>query len=95
MPRARDVVMGQQDPKDLHEAAIRRAIKLHSPYEVVSGDLVDRDPNLYYVVYRAPLGGDRQIVANRSKRGNAAKLRDQLNDAWARGYWSSGREKAS
>ena len=95
MPRPRDVTMTKLDPSQLHESAIARAIKLYSPYEVVAGELIDREPQLYFIVYRAPLGGDRKVVANRSKRANATKLRDLLNDAWARGYYSSGREKGS
>lgn len=91
MPRQRKVVTEQIDPAELHSSAIRQAIKLHSPYEVVAGELIDRDPSLYYVVYRAPRGGERKVIANRTKRANAAKLRDLLSEAWAEGYWSSGR----
>lgn len=91
MPRARKIVTEKIDPAELHSSVIRKAIKLYSPYEVVSGELIDRDPELYFVVYRAPLGGDRKVIANRTKRANAAKLRDQLNDAWAEGHWSAGR----
>lgn len=91
MPRQRKVVTERIDAVELHSSAIRKAVKLHSPYEVVPGELLARNPDLYYVVYRAPLGGDRQLIANRSKRANAVKLRDLLNDAWAEGYWSSGR----
>lgn len=91
MPRQKKVVMEKLDPTELHEHSISRTIKLHSPYEVVAGELIDHNPDLYYVVYRAPLGGSRKVIANRSKRANAAKLRDQLNDAWARGFYSSGR----
>lgn len=92
MPRAKSVVMDKHDPAELHRSAIKKAVKLHSPYEVVAGELIDRDPDLYYVVYRAPRGGDRQVIANRTKRANAAKLRDQLSEAWAEGFYSSGRE---
>lgn len=95
MPRARDVVMKKLDPKALHETAIRRTVKLHSPYEVVDEKLVGSDGEGYAVVYTAPLGGNRNLAATRSKHGNAIKLRDLLNDAWARGYYSSGRVKGS
>ena len=91
MPRQRKVVTEKIDAVELHSSAIQKAIKLYSPYEVVPGELIGRDADLYFVVYRAPLGGDRKVIANRSKRANAAKLRDQLNDAWAEGHWSSGR----
>lgn len=92
MPRQRSVVMDKHNPKTLHDAAINRAIKLHSPYEAVAGELAGEDPDLYAVVYRAPLGGDRYVVATRSRADNAKKLRDLLNQAWAEGHWSSGRE---
>lgn len=95
MPRARDVTMKKLDPAELHRSALGRAIKLHSPYEVVDETLVGSDGGGYAVVYRAPLGGERMIAATRSKHGNAIKLRDLLNGAWARGYYSSGREKDS
>jgi len=91
MPRQRKVVTEKIDSGELHRSAISRAVKLHSPYEVVEGELLSQHEDLYYVVYRAPLGGDRKVIANRSKRGNAVKLRDILNEAWAEGYWSSGR----
>lgn len=92
MPRQRSVVMDKHNPKTLHDAAIKRSIKLHSPYEAVAGELAGIDPDLYAVVYRAPLGGDRYVVATRSRADNAKKLRDLLNTAWAEGHWSSGRE---
>ena len=95
MPRPRDLVMKKLDAGELHSSALRRAIKLHSPYEVVDEKLVGSDGNGYAVVYRAPLGGDRMIAATRTKHANAVKLRDLLNGAWARGYYSSGREKVS
>jgi hypothetical protein len=95
VPRPRDVTMKKLDPQELHSAALRRAIKLHSPYEVVDEKLVGSDGDGYAIVYRAPLGGDRMIAATRTKHGNAVKLRDLLNGAWARGYYSSGREKGS
>lgn len=92
MPRPRDVVMKQLDPKALHETAIKRTVKLHSPYEVMDAELVDPNGTGYAVVYTAPLGGNRNHAATRTKKANALKLRDLLNDAWARGYYSSGRE---
>lgn len=95
MPRARDVAMKKLDPKELHSSALKRTIKLHSPYEVVDEKLVDSDGDGYAVVYTAPLGGERMIAATRSKHSNAVKLRDLLNGAWARGFYSSGREKGS
>jgi len=87
--------MKRLDAKDLHEHAIRRAVKLHSPYEVMDEKLVGGDGDGYAVVYVAPLGGNRMVAATRSKHGNAIKLRDMLSDAWARGKWASGREKGS
>lgn len=92
MPRSRDVTMKKLDPKDLRNAAIKRAIKLYSPYEVVAEELVDLDGDGYAIVYRAPLGGDRYVAATRSRRENATKLRDLLDRAWAEGKASSGRE---
>ena len=92
MPRARDVVMKQLDAGELHSSALRRAIKLHSPYEVVAKELVGIEGEGYAIVYTAPLGGDRMIAATRAKRSAAVKLRDLLADAWARGKWSAGRE---
>lgn len=89
MPRDRSVVMDKHDLGDLHQAAIKKTIKLYSPYAVVDGDELGLDENLYYVVYRAPKVGKRKIMANRSKRANAIKLRDMLNDAWAEGMYSS------
>jgi hypothetical protein len=84
--------MKKLDPKDLRNAAIKRAIKLYSPYEVVAEELVDLDGDGYAIVYRAPLGGDRYVAATRSRRENATKLRDLLDRAWAEGKSSSGRE---
>jgi hypothetical protein len=92
VPRSRDVTMKKLDPKDLRNAAIKRAMKLYSPYEVVAEELVDLDGDGYAVVYRAPLGGDRYVAATRSRRENATKLRDLLDRAWAEGKASSGRE---
>lgn len=91
MPRAKSVVMDKHDPAELHRSAIKKAVKLHSPYEVVDGELLSQEEDLYYVVYRAPLGGDRKVIAGRNKKANALKLRDMLNEAWAQGFWSSGR----
>lgn len=95
MPRPRDIVMKKLDPKELHSSALRRTVKLYSPFEVMDAELVVPDGAGYAVVYVAPLGGDRYVAATRSKKANALKLRDLLNDAWARGYYSSGREKGS
>lgn len=95
MPRDRVVVMGKLSAKESHDAAIRKAIKLHSPFEVVAGELCGEDPDEYGIVYTAPLGGDRKVVATRSVRGNASKLRDLLSDAWAEGHWSSGQKGES
>lgn len=91
MPRPRRVVMEKIDAEELHRSSIARAIKLHSPYQVVDGELIGQDEHSYYVVYSAPLGGDRKIIAGRNKRGNAVKLRDMLSEAWAEGHWSSSR----
>lgn len=88
MPRERQVTMGKVTPQEAHEAAIAKAVKLHSPYQVVAGDLAGSDYP-YAVVYTAPRGGDRQIVGERNKRANATSLRDQLSRAWAEGYYSS------
>jgi len=91
MPRPRKVVTTKIDAVELHSSAIQRAIKLHSPFEIVAGDLVGRDPDVYCVVYTAPLGGDRKVMAERTVRANAKTLRDMLSEAWAEGMWSSGR----
>ena len=91
MPREKTVTMGKVTPQESHQAAIRKAIKKHRPYEVVDGELLSQHEDLYYVVYRAPLGGDRKVIANRSRKTNAIKLRDQLAEAWAEGFWASGR----
>lgn len=90
MPRPRDVTMRVLNPKELHRSAIRRAIKLHSPYEVVDEKLVGSDGDGYAIVYVAPLGGDRHIAATRNSHSNAIKLRDLLSTAWAEGHWASG-----
>lgn len=92
MPRPRKIVMEGISAQEAHDSAIARSIKLYSPYEVVAGELCGVDPDLYGIVYRAPRGGDRKVVATRSKRANATKLRDQLNEAWAEGFWSSGKD---
>ena len=92
MPRAKQVAMGTVSPQEAHDAAISKSIKLYSPYEVAAGELVGLDPDRYAVVYRAPRGGDRKVVATRAKRAAALKLREMLNNAWAEGFWSSGKE---
>lgn len=84
--------MNKHEAKDLHSAAIRRAIRLHRPYEVVAGELADVDPDVYAIVYTAPLGGDRRVTATRTRRDNATALRELLSEAWAEGHWASGRE---
>lgn len=86
MPRDRDVTMGKISPQESYQAALKKAIKLHSPYEVMDGELVGSEYR-YAVVYTAPLGGDRRIAGERNKRSNATSLRDQLNMAWAEGYY--------
>lgn len=91
MPRQRKLVTEKIDAGELHRSAISSAIKLHSPYEVVDAELIGRDEHSYYVVYSAPLGGDRKIIAGRNKHANAIQLRNMLSEAWAEGYWSSGR----
>lgn len=91
MPRPRKIVMEGISAEDAHAAAIARSIKLYSPYEVVDGELVNSEYK-YGVVYRAPRGGDRKLVAGRAKRSNATAIRDLLNEAWAEGFSSSGKE---
>lgn len=88
MPRSRKVTMGVVTPQEAHEAALTKAIKLHSPYIVVAGSLVG-SAYPFAVVYTAPRGGERQVVGERNKRSNAVSLRDQLNRAWAEGHYSS------
>lgn len=90
MPRARDITMKKLDRVELHRSAIRKAVKLHSPYEVVSKDLVGIAGEGYALVYTAPLGGDRMIAATRSNHSAALRLRDILSTAWAEGHWASG-----
>lgn len=85
MPRERTVTMGKVTPQEAYEAAIAKAIKLHGPYTVVDGELVNVDLK-YAVVYTAPFGEDRQVVAQRNRRSNATNLRDHLNRAWAVGF---------
>jgi hypothetical protein len=94
VPRQKSVVMrpGDHTAKQLHDAAIARTVKLHRPYEVIAGELAGIDEDDYAIVFTAPKGGDRSIVATRSQRGNAVKLRDLLSTAWAEGHWASGRE---
>jgi hypothetical protein len=91
MPRPRKIVMEGISKEDTHAAAIRRSIQLYSPYVVVDGELVDSEFK-YAVVYVAPRGGDRVVVAGRNKRANATAIRDLLMTAWAEGFWSSGKE---
>lgn len=93
MPRQKSVVMhpGKHTAKDLHDAAIKRTVKLYRPYEVVAGELAGIDEDDYAIVYTAPKGGDRQVVATRTQHSNAVKLRDLLSVAWAEGHWASGR----
>jgi hypothetical protein len=91
MPRERTVTMGIISPKESHEAAIAKTIKRNKPYEVVDGELLSQEEDKYYVVYTAPRGGDRKVIAGRNVKGNAIKLRDMLNEAWAEGMWSSNR----
>lgn len=81
--------MGKVTHQQSHAAAIKRAIKLHSPYEIVDGELLGTD-EVYAIVYTAPLGGDRKMIATRTVRANATALRDMLNEAWAEGHWASG-----
>lgn len=95
MPRAKTVTMGKLSPQEAHSSAIVQSIRNNLPHTVVRGDVINRDPGKYYVVYKAPKGGDRKVVAERSIRANATRLRDMLDEAWAEGYYSSGREKTS
>lgn len=88
MPRDRQVTMGKVTPQEAHEAALRKAIKLHSPYVVTDGQLAGSD-YAYAVVYTAPIGGERRLAGERNKRANATSLRDQLNRAWAEGYYAA------
>ena len=90
MPRQRKVTMGKVTPQEAHAAAIRLAIKKNRPYEVVAGELLSQHEDQYYVVFTAPLGGDRKVIAGRNKHENATKLRDMLSEAWAEGHWASG-----
>lgn len=93
MPRPRKVVMGTVTPQEAHDAAIKLAVKKHKPYAVVEGNLVGDGDSRYTVVFTAPLGGERKIVASRNKYANATALRDMLNNAWAEGFWASMREE--
>lgn len=92
MPRAKDVVTKIYSKNDLHKATIQKTIKLHRPYEVVAGELCGEDAELYGIVYTAPRGGERKVVATREVRANATSLRDLLSEAWAEGAWSLNRE---
>lgn len=91
MPRPRDVVMKPQDPKELHDHAVARAVKLHKPFVVVDARLVGITDSKYAVVYQAPMGGDRKVLALKNKKAKANEIRDLLAGAWAEGFWSSGR----
>ena len=91
MPRDRVVTMGKVTPREAHEAALSKAIKLHSPYEVTQGSLVNAD-KLWAVVYIAPLGGYRELIMQSDKMSNCTRLRDRLNKAWAEGYWAASRK---
>jgi len=95
MPRQKKIVTEKLDPKSLHEHSIKRNIKLHSPYAVVKAAELELDSDDYKIVYKAPLGGNREIVASRNVHENALSLRDMLNRAWALGYWSSNRADSS
>jgi hypothetical protein len=93
MPRARQVTMGGISAQEAHAAAIKRTIKLYSPYEAVAGELVGQDQSKYCVVYRAPRGGDREVVMSTDVHSRSLRLRDRLNKAWAEGFYSSGRDQ--
>lgn len=88
MPRDRDITMGKITRTEAHEAALRKAIKLHHPFVVVEGELVGSDYK-YAVVYTAPLGGERYTAAERNRQANANSIRDMLNKAWAAGNYAA------
>ena len=92
MPRDRTVTMGKVTPQEAHAAAVRKSIKLYSPFTVTDGELVSAAEGKFAVIFTAPLGGDRKVYATRNKRANATALRDLLNEAWAEGHWASMRE---
>jgi hypothetical protein len=81
--------MGKVTEKEAHAASVARAIKLYSPYAVVDGELVGCEAGSYAVVFTAPKGGDRKVVATRTVKVNAKILRNLLNEAWAEGHWAS------
>jgi len=91
MPRDRQIVMGTITPQEAAEAAIKKAIKLYSPYEIVAGRLVAIKEK-YAVVYTAPRGDEREIVSKHDERERAKVIRDRLNRAWVLGFRSSGKE---
>lgn len=92
MPRDREVTIGKVTPAQSHAAALKKAVKLHSPYAVMAGELVNHSEHPYAVVFTAPLGGVRYVVAGRNIKANANLLRDMLSVAWAEGHWASMRE---
>lgn len=90
MPRERDVTMGKITPRESYEAGLKKNIKLYSPFAVVDGELVS-EKKRYAVVYKAPRGGDREIVMTTDRRERATRLRDRLSRAWAQGFSASGK----
>jgi hypothetical protein len=88
MPRDRVVTMGKVTPREAHDAALKKAIKLHSPYVIIQGSLVN-STRLWAVVFAAPMGGDREVVMQSDKMSSCTRLRNRLNRAWAQGYWAS------
>lgn len=89
MPRAKQVTMGKVTPREAHEAAIALAVKRHKPYAVTKSEFVNYGEDQHAVVFTAPMGGDRKVVAVRNKRANAVKLRELLEEAWAEGMWAA------
>ena len=94
MPRAKQVTMGKLTPQESHEAALKKAIKTHEPYSVTESALVgiDDEDHPWAVVFTAPVGGERKVVATRANRSNAIMLRELLSEAWAEGYWAAGQK---
>lgn len=90
MPRERTVTMGKVSPQESYEAGIKKAVKLYSPHVVLDGELVNARKR-YAVVYTAPRGGEREIVMETDVHSRAIRLRDRLNRAWAKGFYTSGR----
>lgn len=88
MPRDRVLTMGKVTPEEAHAAAIKKNIKLYSPYAVVESELV-AEAETYAIVFMAPMGGKRVTIATRNRLAGANKLRDQLNHAWAEGYFAA------